>query len=103
MYLNQDRLDLALANYEKALSIREANLGTNHVYVADCLYNIGEARLKHAEVEDSIDAYNRALDIYVSNFGEDSEEAVEVREEIEKICASHCTESAERAPPQRSE
>ena len=63
VYSKKGDLDQALDYYQRALEIKEKQLGPNHVDVAVSYNNIGEVYSKKGDLDQAMDYYRRALEI----------------------------------------
>ena len=58
-----DKLDEAMALYERALAIKEAAYGREHTALASTLSNMGVVLRQHGKLDEAMALYERALAI----------------------------------------
>jgi preprotein translocase subunit SecA/nephrocystin-3 len=63
VHYDKGDLDQAKDYYQRALEIREKQLGPNHVHVADSYNNIGLVHYDKCDLDQAKDYYQRALEI----------------------------------------
>ena len=62
-YLENNELDVAMDNYEKALNIREEQLETNNADTAEIYHDIGFVYDKKNEIDTALEFYRKAKEI----------------------------------------
>ena len=73
-YLKDDKLSLAIANFLKALGIRERILGNNHVDLAISYDNLAKVYVEDFEYDEALDYYKQALEIRKNAFGDNHQD-----------------------------
>ena len=82
IYDTSGPVDQVLAYYQKALSIRQRELGTLHPLTASVINLIGSAYDDKGDTEKALDYQRRALDIYRKVYGEDSDRTATIYQSI---------------------
>ncbi len=82
MLYDQSRFDEAEALYQEALAIRRQRGGGRTPEVAELLWDLGGVRRNHDDVAGAEALDREALALFVATKGEDSREAVNVRESL---------------------
>ena len=81
----QGRYEKAEPLYQRALEIREAQLGPEHPDVATSLNNLAELYRLQGRYEEAEPLYQRALGIFEAQLGPEHPNTVTVRENLETL------------------
>src|SRR5436190_21668646 len=70
-YHSKGKYDQAIAQYERALRIKETTFGVDHINTANTIMNLGITYRHQGKYDQAIAQYERALRIYETAFGVD--------------------------------
>jgi tetratricopeptide (TPR) repeat protein len=82
---NEGELQEAQAYVERGLAMRQALLGMNHLHTALSFYHAGLIAKAHSDLVAARAYYAQALTIYAARLGDEHEQTLVIREELDSF------------------